>query len=196
MRGVYRWSCSSTLHKPQVNLMFTEMIVTNKDVLVPETWNCCGQMSVPCAADDVSQNIAFWGQLGADKSTSISSSTCQQKRRRASSGDLYPSATHPKALKSTAETMELANFTNAAMDACHVRCGVGDLVPIKSAVRTVFRDTLATYCGILPVEVLRYIFARAIETIDELMFGLAKTRGNTPPPQHPLHSFLSPKKHC
>lgn len=136
-----------------------------------------------CTAEDIAQSLASCGLVGTGASSmhsSHSNANWQHKRHRDISGGVYPSATRPKPLKSMAEVLALANFTNAQIDACRVRCGAGNLVPLRAAVRKMFRGTVANLCGVLPLEVLRRTFEQAIETEDQILFGFTSSKGTVP----------------
>jgi hypothetical protein len=94
------------------------------------------------------------------------------------------------------EVMKLAGFEDEKLEACQLRCGVGRLVPARQAVRKVFRGSVITMSGILPLEVLRGIFSQTIETVDELLFAnenlvRAESTHSASPAPAPATCFLS-----
>lgn len=112
-----------------------------------------------------------------------------QKRRRDAFRELYPSAARPKPRLSMAEVLALADVSDAQVAACNVRCGVGALLPIKAAVRCLFRDTVRRLCGIIPLDLWTVAFEQALETVDQILFGFTESRGIVPSPPSPA-SFL------
>ena len=70
--------------------------------------------------------------------------------------------------------MAMAGLTTSHLDACSVRCGVGNLKPVKEAVHNMFRGTVTRFCGVVPGGVLRVCFERAIATIDGLLCGISR----------------------
>lgn len=119
----------------------------------------------------VSCEEADWGM-----DTSHTSAAGPHKRRRVTSGNDV-SGLEPQALplKSTADVMAMAGLTASQLDACSVRCGIGDLKPVRFAVQNILRGTFMRFRGIVPTSSLRVCFERAIATIDGLLVGFTRT---------------------
>ena len=133
-------------------------------------------------AEDVARRLACGvsGSSSAHNATSCNTGASWRfkRQRDAVCGTaLDASDGRPKPLRGMAEILAQAQFTEAQLDACSLRCGVGALVPMRGAVRTIFRKTIARYCGVLPLEVLRRIFEQAIGTGDQVLFGKMRAQG-------------------
>ena len=83
-------------------------------------------------------------------------------------------APRARPLKSTAEVMATAGFTASNLDACSVRCGIGDLKPVREAVYNMLRGSVVPFCGIVPAFILRVCFERAIALVDGMLVGFTR----------------------
>lgn len=117
-----------------------------------------------CEIDDVSSYYSS----GSAKSSRTSYTS---KRRRGANSSILTSTPRHKPLKSTAELLSTIGLTNAHIDSCNVRCGVGKLMPLRPVVERLLRRTVVKFSDILPLELQRLCFEQAIETIDRMLMG-------------------------
>ena len=133
------------------------------------------QVMCPCCADDVTNDFSICGVADWGTDNSHTSAAGHPKPRTDLSRDAL-SGREPQALplRSTANVMAIAGFTESQLDACSVRCGIGDLTPIREAVHNIFRGIAMKFCGIVPTFILRVCFERAIATVDGMLAGATR----------------------
>ena len=79
-----------------------------------------------------------------------------------------------RALKSTADVIAMAGISEALLDVCNVRCGIGDLKPLREAVHNMLRGTVMRFCSVVPAFILRVCLKQAIETVDRILVGITR----------------------
>lgn len=132
----------------------------------------------PCSADGVANSLFSCGVPDWGMGSGHASAGRHPKRRFDRSGGMCtvpewdPQA---RQLKSTADVMARAGITEAQVDACNVRCGIGGLKPVREAVHNMFRGKVVRFCRIVPAFILRMCLERAIEFADDLFLGFTSS---------------------